>query len=59
LPAADKLGKNAHALLITRLDEKGRVSYRAGFAWAGDGQIKTSAEWLAYLAAQASAGTNP
>jgi hypothetical protein len=53
LPAADKLGKNAHALLITRPDEKGRVIYRAGFAWAGDGEIKTSDEWLNYLKQQA------
>jgi unsaturated rhamnogalacturonyl hydrolase len=52
LPAADKLGKNAHALLITRPDEKGRVIYRAGFAWAGDGEIKTADEWRAYLQQQ-------
>ena len=52
LAATDKLGKNAHALLITRPDEKGRVIYRAGFAWAGDGDIKTSGEWISYLAKQ-------
>jgi hypothetical protein len=49
LPAADKPGKNAHALLITRPDEKGRVIYRAGFAWAGDGEIKTADEWIDFL----------
>lgn len=49
LPAADKPGKNAQALLITRPDEKGRVIYRTGFAWAGDGDIKTLEAWLAYL----------
>jgi hypothetical protein len=53
LPAADKDGKNAQALVITRPDAKGHVIYRAGFAWAGDGEIKTADEWLKYLAAQA------
>jgi hypothetical protein len=33
------------------------VSYRAGFAWAGDGEIKTADAWLKYLAAQAAANT--
>ena len=52
LPATDKLGKNEHALVIVRPDEQGRVSYRAGFAWAGDGEITTEAAWLAYLKSQ-------
>lgn len=52
LPAADKPGKNAHALLITKPDENGRVSYRAGFAWAGDGEITTQKAWLDYLRQQ-------
>jgi hypothetical protein len=56
VPAADKDGKNAQALLITRPDGNGRVIYRAGFAWAADGEIKTADEWLRYLAAQASVG---
>jgi hypothetical protein len=49
LPAADAAGKNAQALLLTRPDKEGRVIYRAGFAWAADGEIKTEADWLEYL----------
>ena len=49
LPAADKDGKNEHALAIVRLDDQGRVSYRSGFAWAGDGEITTEQAWLDYL----------
>jgi hypothetical protein len=49
LPAADAAGKNAQALLLTRPDKEGRVIYRAGFAWAADGEIKSEAEWLEYL----------
>jgi len=57
LPAADKDGKNAQALVLTRPDAKGHVIYRAGFAWAADGEIKTADEWLKYLTVQANAGT--
>lgn len=49
LPAADKDGKHEQALIIVRPDEQGRVSYRAGFAWATDGDIATEAAWLDYL----------
>ena len=49
LPATDKLSKNEQALLITRPDEKGLVVYRTGFAWAGDGDIKSSEDWINYL----------
>ena len=58
LPAADKDGKHAHALVITRPDGKGQVIYRAGFAWAGDGEIKTAEAWFKYLAAQAALSHN-
>ncbi len=53
VPAADKLGKNEHALVIVRPDDEGRVSYRAGLAWAGDGEITTSSAWLKYLESKA------
>jgi rhamnogalacturonyl hydrolase YesR len=53
LPATDKLGKNEHALVIVRPDDEGRVSYRAGFAWAGDEDIATSSAWLKYLESKA------
>jgi rhamnogalacturonyl hydrolase YesR len=49
LPATDKLGKNEHALVIVRPDDQGRISYRSGFAWAGDGEITSEADWLGYL----------
>jgi hypothetical protein len=49
LPATDKLGKNEHALVVVRSDDNGTVAYRAGFAWAGDGEITSEAAWLAYL----------
>ncbi len=49
LPAADKLGKNEQALVIVRPDEQGRISYRSGFAWAGDGDITSAGAWLDYI----------
>jgi unsaturated rhamnogalacturonyl hydrolase len=52
LPASDKLGKNEQAIVIVRPGEEGRVSYRTGFAWAGDGEITAEAAWLSYLKSQ-------
>jgi hypothetical protein len=52
LPAEDKAGKNAQALVITRPDAEGRVRYRAGFAWAADGDISNAEQWLNYLERQ-------
>jgi rhamnogalacturonyl hydrolase YesR len=52
LPASDKSGMHAQALLITRPDENNLVKYRTGFAWAGDGDIKTAAEWNDFLTHQ-------
>jgi rhamnogalacturonyl hydrolase YesR len=49
LPAAAPAGKHAHAVVFTRPDARGQVTYRAGFAWAGDGEITTPEQWLAYL----------
>jgi unsaturated rhamnogalacturonyl hydrolase len=53
LPAADKAGKHEQALVIVRPEEQGRVSYRAGFAWAADDDITTSSAWLQYLESKA------
>ncbi|MEY3898067.1 MAG: Unsaturated rhamnogalacturonyl hydrolase YteR [Verrucomicrobiota bacterium] len=53
LPATDKEGKNEHALVIVRPDDQGRVTYRAGFAWAGAEEITDAAAWLRYLESQA------
>jgi rhamnogalacturonyl hydrolase YesR len=52
LPAADKDGLHEQALIIVRPDEQGRVSYRAGFAWGADGEIKDEKTWLDYLKSQ-------
>jgi hypothetical protein len=49
LPATDKDGKMEQALLIVKPDEQGKVFYRAGFAWAADGEITSEAGWLDYL----------
>lgn len=49
LPASDKFGKNEHALVIVRPDDQGLISYRTGFAWAGDGQITSETDWIGYL----------
>jgi hypothetical protein len=49
LPASDKDGNMEEVLLIVKPDAQGRISYRAGFAWAADGEITTEAGWLDYL----------
>jgi hypothetical protein len=53
LPATDKDGKNEHALILVRPGEQGTVSYRSGFAWAGDDDLTTSSAWLQYLGSKA------
>jgi len=55
LPPTDAAQKHGHAVVFTKTDPEGRLAYRAGFAWAGDGDITTQEQWLKYLAAQASA----
>ena len=52
VPASDKAGKNEQALIIVRPDDKGRISYRCGFAWGADGEITTEQAWLDYLKSQ-------
>jgi unsaturated rhamnogalacturonyl hydrolase len=53
LPANKLQPKNAQALLLTKVAADGYVRYRAGFAWSGDGDIMTGAQWLAYLRQEA------
>jgi len=48
-PATDKAKKNAQTVLFTRPDANGIVTYRAGFAWAGDGGIAKKEQWIEYL----------
>jgi len=39
----------SHALAIVKTDANGSISWKAGFAWEGDGQITTQKAWEAYL----------
>jgi unsaturated rhamnogalacturonyl hydrolase len=42
---------HAHALAFLKTDAKGEVRYASGFGWAKAGEIKSQAEWRAYLEA--------
>jgi hypothetical protein len=42
----------SHALLLTKTDDAGQVTYRAGYGWEKAGAIKTTEEWQTFLAAQ-------
>jgi hypothetical protein len=52
LAATDKHGKNENALIIVRPDDRGTVSYRSGFACAGDGDITNETDWISHLKAE-------
>ncbi len=39
----------SHALLIAKTNDKGQVSWWAGYGWARAGEIKTIKEWKNYL----------
>lgn len=39
----------SHIWIITETDPQGRLSYKAGFAWEGAGEITTKNAWLTYL----------
>ncbi|MCC5453191.1 DUF4861 domain-containing protein [Rheinheimera sp. UJ51] len=43
----------SHIWLITETDDNGKLSYKAGFAWEGAGDITTLSQWLLYLDQQA------
>lgn len=43
---------DGHALFITSTDAAGKLEYLAGYGWAKAGEIKTSADWNAYLNSQ-------
>lgn len=53
LPAAGQAKKSEHAAIFTHPEASGKVSYRAGFAWAGDGDITTPEQWLKSVEQQA------
>ena len=52
LPATDKKKDNRQVLVIARPNAESKIAYRTGFAWAGDGEITTSAQWLDFLKQQ-------
>jgi len=39
----------SHALLITKTDARGQVTYWAGYGWEKAGEIKNPGQWHAYL----------
>jgi hypothetical protein len=41
--------EDAHALLLTRTDDSGRITYYGGFAWSKAGDVVSSEQWDAYL----------
>ena len=45
----------SHALIISKTDAKGRISWWSGYGWELAGTIKTPGEWTAYLEGFASA----
>ncbi len=42
----------SHIWLITSSNEQGKLSYKAGFAWEGAGEITSTQQWLDYLNSQ-------
>ena len=46
----------SHVWLVTACDEKGALTYRAGFAWQADGEITSADQWSAVLDSAAGQG---
>ncbi|MBN2161814.1 MAG: DUF4861 family protein [Pontiellaceae bacterium] len=42
----------SHALFISKTDDKGQVTWCAGYGWERAGEIKTRNDWLSYLSEQ-------
>jgi unsaturated rhamnogalacturonyl hydrolase len=49
VPASGKDSPGEQAMLVVRADDAGRITYRTGFAWGGDGDITTGDAWFGYL----------
>ncbi|NQY33767.1 MAG: DUF4861 family protein [Alteromonadaceae bacterium] len=47
LPSTEK--DDSHIWIFTHSDQQGKLSYRAGFAWQGAGEITDSPSWQSYL----------
>jgi len=58
LAATDPEKLHGQALVFTKVNADGRLNYRAGFAWAGDGEITDEASWTEYLRKQATPPLN-
>ncbi len=52
VPVSGKDSPGEQAMLVVRPDESGTISYRTGFAWSADGEIKDEKAWLDYLKSQ-------
>ena len=51
-----RLGKkeqngNSHVVIVTPTDQKGRITYHAGFGWERAGEITSQEKWTRYLGA--------
>ncbi|MBN2684785.1 MAG: DUF4861 family protein [Pontiellaceae bacterium] len=45
----ESVADKSHALILSSTDAKGQISWWAGYGWERAEEIKTSAEWNAYL----------
>ena len=54
MPSAEK--DASHIWMVTACDEKGALTYRAGFAWQADGEITSADQWSAFLDSAARQG---
>lgn len=46
---ASDVKDESHIWMFTSSDSDGKLSYKAGFAWEGAGEITTNEQWLSYL----------
>lgn len=53
LPHTGDPANREHGIVIVTTDEEGQLHYRAGFGWAGAGEITTPEAWRAVLGAAA------
>lgn len=47
--APKKKKGNSHVVMVTPTDDKGQITYYAGFGWERAGEITTEAQWIKYL----------
>ena len=49
LHSPSEVADQSHIWLVTATDERGRLAYRAGFAWQGANEITSIGQWNEYL----------